>query len=101
MNNEEKILQILGELKADVSELKADVSGLKADVSELKEDVSVLKEDVSGLKQGQERLERGQARQEADLRELRIISERIDFSTRRLWTHAIEHAAEIKELKEM
>ncbi|MBI3754099.1 MAG: hypothetical protein HY266_08685 [Deltaproteobacteria bacterium] len=34
-------------LEADVSELKADVSTLKADVSELKTDVAVLKEDIA------------------------------------------------------
>ena len=36
MNNEEKILEILGQIQGDVSELKGDVSELKGDVSELK-----------------------------------------------------------------
>ena len=36
VNNEEKILEILGRIEGDVSELKSDVSELKSDVSELK-----------------------------------------------------------------
>jgi len=36
MNNEEKILEMLTEMKSDISGLKSDVSGLKSDVSELK-----------------------------------------------------------------
>ena len=50
MNNEEKILEILGNIQTDISGLKSDVSGLKTDVSGLKTDVSGLKTDVSGLK---------------------------------------------------
>lgn len=36
MNNEEKILSILGTMQADISGLKQDVSGLKGDVADLK-----------------------------------------------------------------
>ena len=57
MNNEEKILEILGViqsdvsgLKTDVADLKTDVAGLKNDVADLKTDVADLKTDVAGLK---------------------------------------------------
>lgn len=50
MNNEEKILEILGRIEGDVSTLKGDVSTLKGDVSTLKNDVSILKDDMAGVK---------------------------------------------------
>ncbi len=50
MNEENRILEILLEMKQDISALKADVSSLKADVSSLKTDVSALKTEVSSLK---------------------------------------------------
>lgn len=50
MNNEEKILSLLGDLARDISGLKADVGGLKTDVGDLKADVGGLKTDVGGLK---------------------------------------------------
>ncbi|MDR3278156.1 MAG: hypothetical protein LBT12_05225 [Oscillospiraceae bacterium] len=43
MNNEDKILQILGELKTDVSELKRGQTRLEARVSDLSADVTELK----------------------------------------------------------
>lgn len=43
MNNEEKILQMLASMQADITGIKQDVSGLKQDVSELKQDVDILK----------------------------------------------------------
>jgi predicted nucleic acid-binding Zn-ribbon protein len=50
MNNEEKILEILGNIQADVSGLKTDVSGLKTDMTGMKADVSGLKTDVAEMK---------------------------------------------------
>ena len=50
MNNEEKILEILGVIQSDVSGLKTDVANLKTDVADLKTDVADLKTDVAGLK---------------------------------------------------
>jgi regulator of replication initiation timing len=49
MNNEEKILEILTAMQADISELKADVAELKTDVAELKADVAELKVAVAKL----------------------------------------------------
>ena len=50
MNNEEKILEILGVIQSDVSGLKTDVADLKTDVADLKTDVAGLKNDVADLK---------------------------------------------------
>ena len=50
MNNEEKILEILGVIQSDVSGLKTDVADLKTDVADLKTDVADLKTDVADLK---------------------------------------------------
>lgn len=49
MNNEEKILELLAELKTDVAGLKTDVAGLKTDVAGIKTDVAELQTDVAGL----------------------------------------------------
>ena len=48
--NEEKILQLLEVMQADISGLKTDVADLKTDVADLKTDVAGLKTDVAGLK---------------------------------------------------
>ena len=48
--NEEKILQLLEVMQADISGLKTDVADLKTDVAGLKTDVADLKTDVAGLK---------------------------------------------------
>lgn len=39
MNNEEKILEILGNIQSDVSGLKTDVADLKSDVADLRDRV--------------------------------------------------------------
>ncbi len=51
MKNEEKILQVLGQIQGDIKDMKVDIKDLKGDVSILKEDVSILKSDVSILKE--------------------------------------------------
>ena len=50
MNNEEKIISILGQMQEDLSGLKNDVAVLKEGQAALKDDVAVLKEDVAVLK---------------------------------------------------
>jgi hypothetical protein len=54
MNNEEKILNILGQIQTDISGMQTDISGLKegqAEISgiqgQMQADISVLKEDVA------------------------------------------------------
>ena len=54
--NEEKILQLLEVMQADISGLKTDVADLKTDVADLKTDVAQLKTDVVELKASQEEM---------------------------------------------
>lgn len=54
--NEEKILQLLEVMQADISGLKTDVADLKTDVAGLKTDVAQLKTDVEELKASQEEM---------------------------------------------
>ena len=54
MNNEEKILEILGVIQSDVSGLKTDVADLKTDVADLKTDVADLKTRVTKIEITQE-----------------------------------------------
>lgn len=44
------LVQLIAEIKNDVTELKGDVAELKRDVTELKKDVAELKRDVAELK---------------------------------------------------
>ena len=44
MNNEEKILQLLGAMQTDISGMKTDINGMKTDISGMKTDISILKE---------------------------------------------------------
>ena len=48
--NEEKILQLLEVMQADISGLKTDVAGLKTDVAQLKTDVEELKASQEEMK---------------------------------------------------
>lgn len=43
MNNEEKILELLGQMQTDLSEVKTDLSEAKADLSEAKADLIHIK----------------------------------------------------------
>ena len=54
--NEEKILQLLEVMQADISGLKTDVAGLKTDVAGLKSDVAGMKADIAELKATQEEM---------------------------------------------
>lgn len=51
MNNEEKILLMLGNLTTDVSEIKRDIAELKEDIAAVKEDVAAVKEDIEVIKE--------------------------------------------------
>lgn len=50
MNNEEKILEILGNLTSNVSEIRNDIVTLKDDVSTFKDDITSIKSDISSIK---------------------------------------------------
>lgn len=49
MNNEEKILELLTEMKAEMSGMKADMTGMKAEMFGMKADISALQADVSEM----------------------------------------------------
>ena len=49
--NEERILQLLEVMQADISGLKTDVAGLKTDVAQLKTDVAELKASQEEMKE--------------------------------------------------
>ena len=49
--NEERILQMLEVMQADISGLKADVAGLKTDVAGMKADIAELKASQEEMKE--------------------------------------------------
>ena len=49
MNNEEKILEILGQLAKDVADMKIDIATLKDDVAIIKEDAQITRGAVNTL----------------------------------------------------
>lgn len=50
MNFEEKMLEMLSEIKGDITELKSDVATVKGDITELKTDMAAVKGDITELK---------------------------------------------------
>ena len=50
MNIEEKMLEMLSEIKGDITELKSDVATVKGDITELKTDMAAVKSDITELK---------------------------------------------------
>ena len=54
MNNEEKILAMLSDMKADLSEMKTDQEKMKADLSEMKATQEKMKADQEKMKADQE-----------------------------------------------
>lgn len=71
--NEERILQLLEVMQADISGLKTDVAGLKTDVAGLKTDVAGLKADVAELKASQEELKAAQEEMKETLSEHTVV----------------------------
>lgn len=53
MNNEEKILQLLGAMQTDISGMKTDINGMQTDISGMKTDIRGMKTDISILKETQ------------------------------------------------
>ena len=49
MNNEDKILQILGTMQDDIHSMKDDIQGLKEDVRGLKSDMQGVKSEITKL----------------------------------------------------
>ena len=50
MNNEEKILEMLGQMQADIAGMKTDISGIKSDQAAMKADQAAMKADIAGIK---------------------------------------------------
>ena len=50
MTNEEKILEMLASIQADMNGMKADINGMKADINGMQADMNGMKADVSNLK---------------------------------------------------
>ncbi len=50
MNNEDKILQILGTMQEDIHSMKDDIQGMKDDIQDLRSDMQGVKFEIQGLK---------------------------------------------------
>lgn len=50
MNNEEKILEMLGQMQTDISGIKSDQAAMKADIADIKTDQAAMKADIAGIK---------------------------------------------------
>ena len=50
MNNEEKILEMLGQMQADISGIKSDQAAMKADIADIKTEQAAMRADIAGIK---------------------------------------------------
>ena len=50
MNNEEKILEMLGQMQADISGIKSDQAAMKADQATMKADIADIKTEQAAMK---------------------------------------------------
>ena len=50
MTNEEKILEMLASIQADMNGMKADINGMKADINGMQADMNGMKADIGELK---------------------------------------------------
>ena len=71
--NEERILQLLEVMQADISGLKTDVAGLKTDVAGMKADIAELKASQEELKASQEELKASQEEMKEALSEHTVV----------------------------
>ena len=56
MSNEERILEILTSMQADVKNIKSDITDMKSDITDMKSDITDMKSDIQNLKAGQAEL---------------------------------------------
>jgi uncharacterized phage infection (PIP) family protein YhgE len=99
VNNEDKILQILGELKADATELKAGQARLETRVSD-------LSSGVTELKAGQARLETRVSDLSSDATELKAgqfeIRDNLTVINKNvvsIWGHLIKQNSVLSEIQ--
>ena len=78
MNNEEKILQILSEIKGDIAEMKSDIAELKNAVVKLEDDMVHVKSDIAELKNAVIKLEDDMVHVKSDLYDLKASRERME-----------------------
>mgnify|MGYP002581958797 CR=1 FL=1 len=50
MNNEEKILEMLGQMQTDISGIKSDQAAMKADIAGIKTEQAAMRADIAGIK---------------------------------------------------
>ena len=50
MNNEDKILEMLGAMQQDIQNMKSDMQGMKSDMQGMKSDMQNMKSDMRGVK---------------------------------------------------
>jgi len=50
MNIEERLVEVMAELLAEVHEMRKDISGMRTDITDLRKDVSGMRIDISDLK---------------------------------------------------
>ena len=55
MNNEEKILEMLGQMQSDMAGMKADLAGVKADMAGVKADMAGMKERIDQIDERSQR----------------------------------------------
>lgn len=51
MNNEDKILELLAGMKADITGMKADIAGIKADITGIKQEQAAMRETIAEMKE--------------------------------------------------
>ena len=78
MTNEEKILEMLASIqadmngmKADMNDMKADMNGMKADMNGMKADINGMQADMSGMKADMNGIQADMNGMKADIGELK------------------------------
>ncbi|MDD6045005.1 MAG: hypothetical protein PUC76_05075 [Clostridia bacterium] len=77
MTNEEKILEILGTMQADINGMKADMNGMKADINGMKADMNGMKGDMNGMKADMNGMKTDMNGMKADILKLQMQNENV------------------------
>lgn len=51
MNNEDKILEMLTRMEADITGMKDDITGMKADIAGIKQEQAAMRETIAEMKE--------------------------------------------------
>lgn len=71
MNNEEKILGMLVEMKQDITEMKQDITGMKQEITGMKQDITGIKQEVTTLGNRLENVEQGVLEIKQEIKEIK------------------------------